>query len=82
MTLDILILILLKTHIQNGNRRSGCPHPDINVHTIKIAMVIKLRIVGSRRTQPTYPQRKNQQPRPKGAGYESDLNLLVRCNSR
>ena len=24
----------------------------------------------------------NQQPRPKGAGYESDLNLLARRNSR
>ncbi len=24
----------------------------------------------------------NQQPRPKGAGYELDLNLLVRRNSR
>ena len=24
----------------------------------------------------------NQQPRPKGAGYEQDLNLLVRRNSR
>jgi len=24
----------------------------------------------------------NQQPRPKGAGYDSDLNLLARRNSR
>jgi hypothetical protein len=52
--------------------------PIINVRYF-LPMYIIFSVVAS---QYKYPQFTNKQPSPKGTGYESDLNLLVRRNSR